>query len=299
MVILPSSMRRARHPIAWAALVAATFVPSAPATAGAASPQIYVGSNPSYTIAFKTEASRTSLLAFNAPIYCTFTHPTERIPGTAYMVQAPTPMHKGRNGLEAPLHPAGGQLSYVRASLAGEKLAGTVALDADEGSAQCQTVGFKPASPAFQFTAAPYEPAAGGVMRAPKNGEIPVYYGNEGGVEVLLETVHGQVDFRGAAPSDCPFAGKQVTGSRAPLFGDIEGAVLSADGSFDHTFHRHGKIGGKTWSEATTVSGVAGSQEISGSYERTTKIQPKNGAPRTCSTGALPFKALRYLRAMP
>jgi len=299
MVILALSMGRAHHLIAVAAVAAvavAALLPSV-AAADAAAPQIYVGSSPKYTIAFKAEGPSVSVLALNAPIYCSFENPPERFPGSMYMFQAPTLLHQGPNGLEAPLRPAGGSSSYVRASLGTGKLAGTFALDQDEGSADCQTAGYQPAAPAVKFEAAPYEPVGSGATKSAGKDEIPIYYGNEGDAEVLLETLRGQIEFRGAAPTRCPVAGKQPKTPRSPLFGDIESVKRAADGSFRRVFHPHGKIGGTTWSEAITVAGAVEGDSITGTYRRTTTIKPAQGSPRTCKDDLLTFDAVRYLPA--
>lgn len=297
MVILALSMGSARGLIVL--VVLALMAPAA--AADAETPQIYARSGPDYTVAFKVEAGRTSVLALNAPIYCTFGHPPEQFPGTMYMFQGPTVMREGANGLEAGLRPGagGGPSSYVRAKLVGERLAGTFALDDNEGSADCQTSDFLPAPPAVKFEAGRYEPAGGGATKSPGKEEVPIYYGSEGGVEVLLETTPESVDFRGAAPARCPVGGKKPAGGRVPLFGDIVGAKHSKlAGTFQLRHRRQGKIGHEAWSESRSVTGTIEDEAISGTYTRTTTIHPPDGsAPRRCTIGALPFRATRYLPA--
>lgn len=63
MVILALSMGKVRYLI-----VLALVAMAMPATASAEAPQIYVGSNAAYTVVFKVEGSRVSVLALNAPI---------------------------------------------------------------------------------------------------------------------------------------------------------------------------------------------------------------------------------------
>src|SRR6185503_3829847 len=110
-------------------------------------------------------------------------------------------------------------------------------------------------------------------------------------------TIGERVDFRGAAPATCPVAGRQPAGQRAPLFGDIEDALIRGGGGFNRVFRHDGKIGGKTWSEAASISGGFEGQAISGTYGRTTTTRPANRLPRQCKTGPLPFRAARYLPA--
>jgi hypothetical protein len=289
-------MGKARYLISFAAVVVAALTPTV-AAAGTAAPQIYVGSGPKYTIAFKAEGPRVSVLALNAPIYCSFENPIERFPGSMYMFLAPTVMHRGAGGLEAPLRPGGGPSSYVRASLGAEKLTGTFALDQDEGSADCQTAGYQPAPPAVKFEAAPYEPVGSSATKPPGIDEVPIYYGNEGDAEVLIETLRGQIEFRGAAPTRCPVGGKQPKSPRSPLFGDIESAKRAADGSFSRTVHPHGQIGDTTWSEAITIAGAVEGDSITGTYRRTTTVRPAKGSPRTCKDDPRTFDAVRYLPA--
>lgn len=215
------------------------------------------------------------------------------------MFQGPTAMHAGRNGLEARLRPAGGPRSYVSASVEDGKLTGTFLLDVTEESAHCQTSDYAAAKPQVRFEAVRYEPAGSGATRPAAKGEIPVYYGNEDGVEVLFETLNGSVDFRGAAPAACPVTGKQPAGQRAPLFGDIEDARLDESNSFGRAFHRQGQIGDNSWSEATSISGAIEGGTISGTYSRTTITRTKKGSPQQCKTGPLAFSAARYLPALP
>ena len=280
-------------------MVALMISASGSAAGTAVSPQIYVGSSPDYTVAFKVEGSRVTVLALNAAIYCTFTHPRERFPGTMYMFQGPTLMREGSKGLEAPLRPAGGPSSYVDAKLAAGRLTGTFALDQNEGSADCQTAAYLPARPAVKFEAVRYEPAGSGATKPPTKGEIPIYYGNEGGLEVLLETIGERVDFRGAAPATCPVAGRQPARQRVPLFGDVENALIRGGGGFNRVFRHDGRIGGMTWSEAASISGGFEGQAISGTYARTATMRPASGSPRRCKTGPLQFRAVRYLPAQP
>jgi hypothetical protein len=285
-------MGKARHLIVLVLMALAM-----PATAVAAAPQIYVGSNPAYAVAFKAEGPRVSVLALNTPVYCTFGDPVERLRPTAFLFQGPTLMHAGRRGLEARLRPAAGRRSYVSASLGGGKLTGTFVLDVTEESAHCQTVGFTAAKPQVRFEAVRYEPVGSGATRPPAKGETPLYYGSEAGVEVFLENARDQVEVRGAAPARCPIAGKKPAGGRAPLFDDVTDAARGNDGSFLRTIHRHGKFAAGAWSESTSISGVVGDEEIAGFYQRSTTIRPAKGAPRHCTTGSLPFRAARYLRA--
>lgn len=268
-----------------------------PAWAGATSPQIYAASGRDYTIAFKGEAGRLSVLALDAPIYCTFTEPEERFPGTMSMFQGPTLMREGRNGLEAPIRPNGGPSSFVDASLDGAKLTGSFTLDVTEGSAHCQTVGFDAARPAVQFAAVPYEPSSSGTTKPPSKAERPIYYGSDNGTEVLLETVKDSIEIRGAVRSRCPVKGAKPAGRRASLFDDVVGAKREADGGFHRTIQGEGKTGSKAWSESTSISGVVGEDEIAGFYQRSTITRAAKGAPRRCATGALPFRAVRYLPA--
>jgi hypothetical protein len=277
------------------AIAAAAFL--FPAWAGAASPQIYAASGPDYTIAFKGEAGRLSVLALEAPIYCTFTEPEERFPGTMSMFQGPTLMHEGRNGLKAPIRPNGGPSSFVDARLDGAKLTGSFTLNVTEESAHCQTVGFDAGRPAVQFAAVPYEPSSNGATKSPSKGERPIYYGSENGTEVLLETVKDSVEIRGAVPSRCPVKGAGPAGRRVSLFDDVVDAKREEDGGFHRTTQGEGKTGSKVWSESTLISGVVGEDEIAGFYQRSTVIRPAKGAPRRCTTGALPFRAVLYLPA--
>jgi hypothetical protein len=285
-------MRRARRLIP---LVALALV--LPAQAAAAPPQIYVGRDPGYTVVLKAEGSRVSALALNAPVYCTFGNPPERVPATIYMFQGPTLMRDGPHGLEAPVRPYGGPSSYIDAAFHGGALTGAFVYDVTEESTHCQTVGFTATRPAVRYQAVRYEPAGSGATLPPAKGETPIYYGSEGGTEVLLENARDQVEVRGAAPARCPIAGKKPAGGRAPLFGDVTDAARGIDGSFLRTIKDKGKIGGTSWTESRSISGVVGDEEIAGFYQRTTNIRPRQGPPRHCTTGSLPFRALRYLPA--
>jgi hypothetical protein len=285
-------MGKVRHLIVLAALALAL-----PASAAAEAPQLYIGSGPDYTVAFKAEGTAVSVLALNAPIYCTFTHPRERFPGTMYMFQGPTLMREGRRGFEAPLRPAAGPPSYIDARFQDGRLAGTFALDQNERSADCQTADYLPANPAVKFEAVSYEPVSSGAAKPPAKGEIPIYYGSESGLEVFLETIREDIDFRGAAPAACPVSGKQPAGQRVPLFGDIEAAERHPDGGFHRLVRRSGQIAGRAWSEATTVTGAVEGGTISGTYLRTTTTKTPKGPPLQCKVGPLPFRAVRYLPA--
>jgi hypothetical protein len=280
------------------AVVVMAVAASGSAAPTESTPQIYIGSAPNYTIAFKAEGpSRVSVLALDAPIFCTFLHPTERFPGKMWAFQGPTAMRMVGGQLKATIRPGGGPSSDVTAKLGGGKLSGTFALDQDEGSADCHTGGYKPADPVIKFEAVPYAPAESGVTKPAAKGEVPLYYGDEGGLEVLLETEGGEVNFRGAAPATCPIAGKRPTGGRAPLLSDVEEAPIGNGGAFSRTFRSHGKVGSKQWSEAITISGSAEPGKIAGSYLRTTTIRSAAGPAKQCKVGPLPFSAVRYLPA--
>ncbi len=269
------------------AAVALAIAASGSAAPAESAPQIYIGSSPAYTIAFKAEGdSRVSVLALDAPIYCVFSHPTERSRGEMWEFAGPTLMRKVGGGLKAKILPDGGPSSYVAAGLSGGKLSGSFALDDREGSDDCQTAGYEPAKPAVEFEAVPYAPAESGVTKPPAKGEVPLFYGDEGGLEVLLETIHGEVDFRGAAPATCAIAGKHPAGGRAPLLSDVEEAVIGEGGAFHRTFRHRGK----SWSEAITISGTVEAGKITGSYLRTTTT----GSAKKCEVGPLPFSAPRY-----
>jgi hypothetical protein len=213
------------------------------------------------------------------------------------MFQGPTLMREGPRGLEAPIRPNGGPSSFVDARLDGGGLSGTFALDVTEESAQCQTVDFYPARPAVRFAAVPYEPATSGTTQPPPSAERPIYYGSEDGTEVLLETIKDSVEIRGAARSKCLVKGAKPAGRRVSLFDDVVGAKREEGGGFHRTIQGEGRTGSKVWSESTSISGVVGDDEIAGVYQRSTVIRPAKGAPRRCTTGALPFRAVRYLPA--
>jgi hypothetical protein len=285
-------MGKARHLIVLAALALAL-----PASAAAATPQIYIGSSSTYTVAFEARGPQVSVLALNTPVFCTFRDPVERLKPTAFMFQGPTPLRAGRRGLEAPLRPAGGPRSYVSASLDGGKLTGTFVFDVTEEGAHCQSVGFTAAKPQVRFEAVPYAPVGSGQTLPAAKGEMPLYYGSEGGVEVFLENAMDQVEVRGAAPARCPIAGKKPAGGRAPLFNDVTDASRGNDGTFERTIRRRGKSAAGTWSESTSISGAVGDEEIAGFYQRSTTTRPAKGPPRHCTTGSLPFRAARYLQA--
>ncbi len=266
-----------------------------PASAAAATPEIYVGSNAGYTIVFKVEGSRVSALGLDAPLYCSETGPSHHFgPGTISVFKTQTLMRQGPNGLEALLGGGGGPSSKVEATFDGTKLTGTFAFDFSEESFHCQTAGFYFTRPDVPFEAVRYEAVGSGSTLPPGKDEIPVYYGSEGGSEVLLEPNQKSVVFRGAAPSKCPLAGKRAPAGSVPMFGDVIDTEHEGD-SFHRLVHREGKAGREAWREARAVSGVLGEDEIAGFYTRSTVIRPAKGAARRCTTGALPFHAVRYL----
>ena len=283
-----------RRTVYLAAIVALALL--LPARALAASPQIYVGSGAAYTVVFKVEAGTVFALGLDAPLYCSETGPSHRFgPGTISVFRRPTLMREGPGGLEALLG-GGGPSSKIEATFDGTKLTGKFAFDYSEESFHCQTAGFYFTPPEVPFEAVPYEPVGSGATPPPSKDEIPVYYGSEGGTEVLLEPNSKSVAFRGAAPSKCPVGGRRPTKEQTPLFGDVIDTDREGD-SFHRTIHRHGKTGGKGWSESRSVSGAVGEDEIAGFYQRSTLTRPAKGAPRRCTTGALPFRAVRYLPA--
>jgi hypothetical protein len=292
MVVLAMSVRRARYPIF---LIALALLVPARATA-AEPPQIYVGSGSAYTVAFKIEGVRVSVLALDAPLYCSETEPSHHFqPGSMSVFPAPTPMRIGPDGLEAPSS-GGGPSPRIEATFDGKSVSGVVAFDSSEGPFHCQTAGYYPTRPEVPFEAVRYEPIGSGATKPPGKDEIPVYYGSEGGNEVLLETTSEAVTLRGSVPSKCPVRGKRIVAPRTPWFGDVTGALRRGEG-FRRTLNRQGKVGGKSWKESTLVSAVLGEEDVAGFYERTTVIRPKKGSPHRCTTGALPFRALRYLPA--
>jgi hypothetical protein len=286
-------MRRIWHPSAIVALALLL-----PAQAAAASPQIYVGSGPAYTVAFKVDGSAVSVLALDAPLFCSETGPSHDFgPGSISAFRTPTPMRQGPDGLEALLGGGGGPSSKIEATFDGTKLSGAFAFDFSEESFHCQTAGFYAARPEVPFEAALYEAVGTGPTLPAAAGERPIYYGSEGGTEVLLETVKDSIEVRGAAASKCPVKGVKPSAPLTSLFDDVVGAKRKADGSFARTIRAHGKIGHKAWSESTSVTGVVGDEEIAGFYSRSTTVRPKNASPRSCTTGSLPFRAVRYLPA--
>jgi hypothetical protein len=262
-----------------------------PAWAGAASPQIYVGSNSAYTVVFKVDGGAVSVLGLDAPLYC---GEGEHFgSGTISVFKRSTRMREGPDGLEALLGGGGGSSSKIEATFDGTRLTGTFTFDFSEGSFHCQTSGFYPARPAVSFEAERYEPVGSGSTLPATKGEVPIYYGSDARAEVLLEPNPGSVVFRGAAPSNCPVAGKPATG-KSPLFGDVIDTDHEGD-SFHRTLRRDGKSSGETWSESRSVAGTVTDEGITGSYVRSTIIRPATGAPQRCKTGPLPFQAVRYL----
>lgn len=292
--VLALGMRGSRCLIAIIAL--ALFLP---AGAAAASPEIYVGSNSEYTVVFKVESGAVSVLGLDAPFYCSETGPSNSFgPGTIGVFKRPARMREGTNVLEAPLGGGGGPSSKIEATFGGTTLIGSFTFDFSEESFHCQTAGFYPARPEVAFEAVRYEPVGSGGTLAPAKDETPVYYGSEGGTEVLLEPNAKSVVFRGAAPARCPVAGKKATKGSGPMFGD----VIDTDregGAFHRTIRHRGRTDAKAWSELASVSGVVGEDEIAGFYTRSTTVRPAKASPRRCTTGALPFRAVRYLPAKP
>jgi hypothetical protein len=290
--VLALSMRASRLLIVIAGLA---FL--LPASAAAATPEIYVGSNAGYTVVFKVEGSRVSALGLDAPLYCSETGPSHHFgPGTISVFKRPTLMRQGPGGLEALLGGGGGPSSKVEVTFDGTKLTGTFAFDYSEESFHCQTAGFYFTPPEVPFEAVRYEAVGSGATLPPATDEVPVFYGSEGGTEVLLEPNVKSVVFRGAAPSKCPLAGKRAPQGLAPMFGDVIDTDHEGD-SFHRTIHRDGETGRRAWSEARSVSGVVGADEIAGFYTRSTTVRAPESSPRRCTTGALPFRAVRYLPA--
>jgi hypothetical protein len=290
--VLALSMRRTGCLIAIAALALLL-----PVRALAAPPQIYVGSNSEYTVAFKVAGSAVSALGLDAPLYCTETEPSYRYgPGTISVFRRPTLMREGPGGLEALLGGGGGPSSKIEAKFDGTKLTGAFAFDYGEESFHCQTAGYYFTRPEVSFEAVRYESVGSGATLPAGKGEIQVYYGSEGGTEVLLEPNAKSVVFRGAAPFKCPVTGRKATKGSGSMFGDVIDTDREGD-AFHRTIRHHGKLGGNAWTESASVSGIVGEDEIAGFYQRSTVTRPAKGAPRRCTTGALPFRAVRYLPA--
>lgn len=285
-----------RRTVCLAAIVALVLL--LPMRALAAPPQIYVGSDADYTVVFKVEGGAVSALGLDAPLYCSETEPSHHFgPGTISVFRRPMLMREGPGGLEALLGGGGGPSSKIEATFDGTKLTGKFAFDYSQESFHCQTAGFYFTRPEVPFEAVRYEPVGSGATLPPSKDEIPVYYGSEGGTEVLLEPNAKSVVFRGAGPSKCPVGGKRPTKGQAPLFGDVIDTVREGDG-FHRTLQRHGKSHAKGWSESRSVSGVVAEDEIAGFYRHSTITRPADGSPRRCTTGALPFRVIRYLPAV-
>jgi len=248
-------------------------------------------------VAFKVAGPRVSVLALEAPIYCSEGGPSERFAGRMVMFPEPTLLSAGPRGPESPLRPNGGPSSYIAAAVDGTALTGTFAFDVTEGSFHCQTVGYYPSRPAVPFETVLAEPVGSGPTLPPAKGEAPIFYADGGPLEVLLQIVDDSIEIRGAVRSDCPVRGVKPSRARVSLFPDVTGAKRRL-GGFRRTTHHQGKTkDGLNWSETTSVSGAIGAREISGVYSRTTTTRTANGPPRRCTTGTLPFRAPRYLPA--
>ncbi len=298
----PRSVSRA---LVLAAFLAASLLAAlAIGTAVASAATLYVGDSKDYSVAFRAEEDRLYVLELAGTVDCYYNEPHMDAGRAGFSSFAAPKLLVPNSGSEDPrptaedsrgfLHGAG--TGQVWAELTGGSVTGSYAYGTSEESFHCDT-GFPLGK--LPFETARYEPIGSPGTAAPAGGELGVYYGNEGPVEVFLRTPKGAVGgLRGTFVSECQVEGGHRGSRRRSLFSLPAGAKQSADGEFRSSAKIAGKLRhGATYAETMTISGRVEAGAVTGTYKRVRTAKPKRGRARRCVTGPLPFSAVRYLPA--
>jgi hypothetical protein len=314
VVVLALGMGRTRYLIIVAAL--ALLVPAR--AAAAESPSLYVGSGPGWSIVFKVEGAKVSVIGVDATVYCEIGR-REVAPEVWKFFPTPALMHEegdGLTGSEVIGTPKSESRMQVDATVAGEGILGSFEYVQTGEPGLCRTVDY-PASgnPAeVSFEAVRYEPADGAPPAPPlASADRGVYYGTEGPLETFFTVSGSHLALRGTVGSGClPATAKRGPGRRPldpnllsvfkapiPILSGILKPSLTEGTSFREMLRTHPGREYSVDGEAITVAGSVGDEAIVGTYyRRFHTFFPKTGK-RVCQTGPLPFRAQRYLPATP
>jgi hypothetical protein len=264
---------------------------------GAASAQaeisIYVGDTKEYAVAFKAEGVQLYVLELAGTTDCYYTEPHEDIgPGGFSVFAAPKLMREGSGGFFAEAIGAG--YARVRAELSGDAVTGDFSFSESEESFHCDT-GFTP----DPFQASRYQPIGSAGAAALASGEKGIYYGSEGPIEIFLRASERDAGgIRGSFVPRCRVGRGKTIPARHALFRAPAFAKLSEDGSFEQGFVNHGRTrSGARYRESVSLAGRVEQDAVTGTYLRVRTTKPRRKAARRCSTGPLPFRAVRYLSA--
>jgi hypothetical protein len=290
-----------------------------PARAAAAEgPPLYVGSGPGWSIAFKVEGAKVSIIGLDATVYCEKFIPQRKMAPAVWKF-FPTPAlmrgeDDGLTGSEGSGTPKSEWRMQVDATVAGEEIRGSFEYLQTGEPGWCQTVDY-PASgnPAeVPFEAVRYELAHG----APPSASVDraVYYGSRGPLETFFTVSGSHLALRGTVGSGCllrtakrgpgrrPLDPNLLSAFKAPI--PILSGILKPSLSSDGTSFREKLRTPPAWAydgfgEAIRVAGSVSDEAITGTYYRRFHTYfPKPGK-RVCQTGPLPFRAQRYLPASP
>ncbi|HEV2727288.1 MAG TPA: hypothetical protein VGV34_03285 [Solirubrobacterales bacterium] len=275
-------------------LVAALIAALSCAAQARAETSLYVGDAKDYSIAFKAEGAELYVMQFAGRTDCYYTEPHEDIGSGGFTVfPAPKLMREGPRGFVAEesfsISMWGGANARVRAELGGDMVTGDYSYDESEESFHCDT-GFSP----DPFRASRYQPI-GSAGAAPAGGEVGVYYGSEGPLEIFLRTPAKAVaGIRGTFVSQCPVGRGKATPDPHALFGRPAFAKRS-EGRFGRRVVYEGKTrSGRRYKEVVSLAGRVERDAIAGAYRR---VRTMKSGGRRCVTGPLPFRAVRYLPA--
>jgi hypothetical protein len=287
----------------WRLAIAAALVLALNASASAASPTLYVGDTKEYAVAFKTEDAQLYVIELAGATECYYTEPHEDLgAGFFSAFAAPKLMRGNSEGLGAEDFGRGN--ASVSAKLAGDSVSGDFRYSESELSYHCDT-GFQ----SKPFQAARYQPAAvGGV---PVNDERPVYFGGEASTEVFLRAGEASTEvflragereafgIRGTFVPSCRVGrGKRIL-ARHALFSEPVNAKLGEGRSFEKEDVEQGTTrAGARYRETISLIGSVDQGAATGTYLRVRVIKPRHKTARRCVNGPLPFRAVRYLRAL-
>ena len=266
----------------------------------AAVPTLYVGDGKGYSVAFKGEAGSVYAMQLAGATNCYYTEPHDDVGESGFSVfSAPKLMRAGPKGFVAEesfsISMWGGGYARVRAEFAGDMVTGDFSFDESEESFHCDT-GLAP----VPFEAERYVPAASPEEGQPRAGEIPAYYGSDGGIEIFLRATGKEAGgIRGTFAPRCPVGRERsVTGSRHALFSRPGFAKRGKKGRFSRRVVHEGRIrSGPRFEERISVSGRVTANEVSGAYRRVRITSPGKPSAQRCATGPIPFQAVRHLPA--
>jgi hypothetical protein len=264
----------------------------------ATSPVIYVGDGKGYEIAFKSEGGLVYALELDGTAHCYFSEPHEDVGSSGFnSFPMPKMMREGPDGLiagESSSTPFGRATSSVKANIGDDAVTGTLAFDESEESYHCDT-GFS----GVPFEATRHEPLGSTGVGAPAAGGLPAYYGHEAPIEIFVRANRTVAAIRGAFRPNCQIGRTRSVPDRHALFGSPVFIGWSKDGGFrQHVLHRGKTRAGEEYKESISINGRLTQDAVTGTYLRIRTSTAGRGQAQRCTTGPLPFRAIRYLPVM-